>query len=113
MKKQKQQTIIDVAPLYRKVMPEGDVSFDLNEWVQLKLDTPIAPPPSRIGRLELDPGTCVKTILTGNVFPWCGIVQQNTPDACVVIGHGDFQNEENTFVWKGNYGEFKRVWRID
>lgn len=93
---------------------EGEITFDKKVWMELRLDTPIAPPRSTIGRLELDPGTCVKTVaLQENGWPLCGIVQMQSADACVVIGHGAFDTNEEQFVWRGTFGEFKRTWRVD
>lgn len=83
-------------------------SFNRKEFMAYWLDTPMHPPESAEKRLNLRPGTCVKTPYA------CGRVHRNEKlEICVVIGHGWNMNDEERFVWRGSHEEFQRTWSID
>lgn len=66
-------------------------------------------------------GVCVKTLkppqcLVDAGVPddlTCGIVAKNTPDECVIIGHGWTTTPNEQFVWTGTREEMLQVWMID
>lgn len=95
------------------------MSFDTRDYARAKFNTPIAPPADMSQRLNLAPGTCVKSKGDLNTMI-CGIVSRNArleanpaTNECVVIGHGWLDVDAEVFVWRGTQVDFDRIWQGD
>lgn len=96
------------------ILTDSHFSFELREWFKRHMDTPFTWSVPANKRLELAPGTCVKT--SGNLRDVvCGRVHNNGSEDgnAVVIGHGWDNGAEEKFVWRGTRAEFLTTWQID
>lgn len=94
------------------------MSFDRSEFFRLHMDTPIAPPADALRRMNLAPGTCVKTgpyrqEVCGRVHTNPNCEKEPKNNEAVVIGFGWDSSDEERFTWRGTYQQFLGLWQID
>ena len=91
----------------------GGIHWDRDDYVTLRMGTPVRHPEAVEDVIAMMPGTAVKERGADITDMWCGIVAVNNPVCVIVIGHGWSTEKNETFIWIGTQEATKTVWEVD